>query len=271
MAQSASWISQNVFNQQAFVETTGKVLGSDASRQDIATIIVDQALADRPLVKRVAGEQATSLITGLLGSDLAANAYNRISNTAYAFLTSPNQQDIAIDLTAIKGPISGIVSFAENRGREVSFEPSQIPDTITIIDADDVPDLSGFVQGALIFNVVFWIVAIGAFAWYIFLQSAGRIRRTYQVLLTLAITAAISLATDPYVAPAIASFVSLVQARGLVTDMTNAFLDSFYVRMWYVLAISGLVALVISLRHHAKRGAEYVIASIDGSRKSSKS
>lgn len=270
MAQSASWISTGIFDQQTFVETTGKVLDTEESRRDIATIIIDRSLEDRPIIKKVAGSQATNLLTGMLGSDLAANAYQRLANGVYAYITSPNQQDITVDLTSIKAPISGIVSFAENRGREVKLDPSQIPDQIVLIDEAQVPDLSGYIRTILVLNALFWLVTIICFAWYVFLQDTGRVRRLYQVLAVLAATIIISLASAPFVPPAIASFISLIQARGIATSLTEAFLAPFYTRMWMALVVIGIVALALALRHQAWRGVQYVITTLDGSRKSSK-
>lgn len=267
MGQSAVWISNTVFNQKTFVETTGKVLSTEESRSDIATIIVDQAFADRPVVKRIVGSKATSLLTGLLGSDLVANVYSRVSNGAYAYVTSPNQQDVTIDLTSIKTPLSGIVSFAENRGSEVTFDPSQIPDQIVLLDADDVPDLSGYIQSVLILNALFWIIASAAFITFIFIKKDGRVRRIYFVLVTVATVAIIGLFSGPFVPPVIASFVSLIQARDIITALSQAFLAPFLAQMWTMLIITALVTLVLSLRHHAQRGAQSLIALLDGKRK----
>ena len=266
MGQSAVWISNNVFNQKTFVETTGKVLSTEESRNDIATIIVDQAFADRPVVKRIVGSQATSLLTGLLGSDLVANVYSRVANGAYAYVTSPSQQDVTIDLTSIKTPLSGIVSFAENRGSEVTFGASQIPDQIVLLDADDVPDLSAYIQSVLILNALFWLLSAAAFITFIFIQKDGRVRRIYFVLGAVATVAIIGLLTGPFIPPVIASFVSLIQARDIITALSQAFLAPFVAQMWTMLIITAIVAVALSLRHHAQRGLQSLIALLESKR-----
>lgn len=263
MGQSAVWVSSTVFNQKMFVETTNNVLTTEESRNDIAALIVDRALDDRPVVKRLVSGQATALLSGLLGSDLVSNIYTRVANSAYAYITSPNQQDIAIDLTSIKTPLSGVVSFAENRGQTVQFDPSQIPDQIVLLDADDVPDLSGYIQAILVLNVLFWALAIITFAGYILLKKDGRVRRTYQVLAVISLVAVIGLLTGPFVPPMIASFVSIIQARDLVTALTSAYLAPFVAQMWTMLIIAGFIALALALRNQVKRGVVYTINSFD--------
>lgn len=266
MGQSALWISSTVFNQKTFVETTNKVLTTEQSRNDMAALIVDRALDDRPVVKRLVSSQATSIISGLLGSDLVSNIYTRVANSAYAYITSPNQQDIVIDLTSIKTPLSGVVSFAENRGQNVEFNPSQIPDQIVLLDADAVPDLSGYIQAILVLNVLFWALAVITFAGYILLKRSGRVRRTYHVLAVVAAVAVIGLFTGPFVPPMIASLISIIEARNIVAALTNAYLAPFIGQMWTMLVIAGAVALALSLRNYAKRIATRAINSFDNAK-----
>lgn len=252
-ALSATWLSTVVFNQKNFVETTETVLSTPDSRQAIAGVIVERAFQNRPVITRLAGNQATSLISGMLGSDLVGTLYSHVINSTYAYLTSPQQNDIAIDLTTIKTPLSGIVSFAENRGQAIQFDPATIPDEIMLINAEAAPDFYRVVQLVLVFNAVFWIIAAAAFAWYIFLQKGGYVKRIYTVCITVAVIAILGLFTGPFTPPAIASFVDIVGIRDIVINLTSAFLQPFATQLWITLGVAALVAFVVSLRYRLQK------------------
>ncbi len=269
MALSATWLSNTIFSQENFVTTTKSVLLTESNRQAIAGVIVDQALENRPVANRLVGNQATSLVSGLLGSELFSNVYDKLANKTYSYLTTPNRDDVAIDLTAIKQPLSGIVSFAENRGRDVSFDPNQIPGEIVLVESDNVPNISGSIQMVLVLNALFWLITAGSFIAYLLIQKEGRIRRAYQLCFAVALVAVLCFAVGPFIPPAMASFVTLTEARPLVADLTSAFLAQFAPQLWASLLIAGFVALGLSLRHQAKRGALYVTSKITSSKTSS--
>ncbi len=249
LALSATWLSTTVFDQKFFTETTKKVLATSKSREAIANVIVDKAFTNSPLLQRVAGTQATSLVSGLLDSDLAGTLYSRTINTSYAYLTSPNQEDVVIDLTSIKAPLSDMVFFAKLIGREIQFEPSSIPDEIVLLSADSLPDLYAYVRLIVMFNALFWIISAASFTGYIFIKKSGRARRIYHVCLAGVIVAVIGLITGPFVPSAIASFVEVIGIRTIIVDVTNAFLQPFAVMLWTTLAVTALVTLVVRLRH----------------------
>ncbi len=257
LAQSATWMSTTIFNQRSFVDITTSVIRTEESRNAIASIIVDEALADRPVVKRLVGTQVQNLLSGFLASDLTANLYDRVVNGAYAYLTSSNREDIAIDLTGIKTPLSGIVSFAENRGTDVTFDPSNIPDQIVIVSTNDVPDLSSYVRLTLILNFVFWFLT---FVNSFFIQASGKIRRSYQVGWVIIGVAVLGLLAGPvFLPPITASFISMIQARDLVSDIATAFLAPFGAQMWVTIVIAGAAMGILALRRHIAKGSKKLV------------
>lgn len=245
MAQSAFWINHALFNQENFTQTASEVLLSDTSRDAIAQTIVDNTLADRPLVKRVIGDQATSFVSSILGSNLSENAVSGLISRSYAYLTSPNREAIAIDLTSIKQPIAGILSFVENQGRQVQFNADAIPDAIVILEADALPDFSGVVRSMLIFGLVFWLITIIGGLVFVFYKRRDWRRRAYQLLAVWAGTSIVALFIGPFIPQIIASFMGVISLRGVVSDMTGAFLSPFGMQMIWSAVICGVLFLVV--------------------------
>jgi len=105
-----------------------------------------------------------------------------------------------------------------------------------------------------------------AFITFIFIQKDGRVRRIYFVLGAVATVAIIGLLTGPFIPPVIASFVSLIQARDIITALSQAFLAPFVAQMWTMLIITAIVAVALSLRHHAQRGLQSLIALLESKR-----
>ena len=145
-AQSANWINHIVFNQQAFTDITVSTITKEPNRRAISQAIVDKIFAGRPLADKLIGDRSVNLISEMLNSDLSQKTLNRVASSGYAYVTSKDRQDIAVDLTAIKQPISTIVSLAESRGRDVKIDPSKIPDKITIINSSELPQVSNYIR-----------------------------------------------------------------------------------------------------------------------------
>lgn len=249
LAQSATWISNSIFNQQTFTSTATGVLQSEQSRSNLSTVIVDRSLANKPIINRLVGNNLKTLVTGLLGTDLASDAVTQITSKSYSYLTTANRQDIAVDLTALKRPLTAIVSTLEQNGRPVQLDPTQIPDSITIIDSSTFPDLSGYVRAALVANMLAWPIAIAALSVYVYLNRKRSVARAlYMVCLVVAVVAVVGLMTGPFIPPIIATYINTVPIRTVVTDLVTAFLHPFYSQLTTMLIAAGAVALGVLLR-----------------------
>jgi len=254
LAQSTLWVSNNFFNENQFVGTAKEVLATEESRQAIASTIVDAAFQNNPVAEQIVGKQVTALVSGMLGSDLAGQVYDRVAHRAYAYLTSPDRKDIAIDLTSVKEPLTAIVNLVEKTGREVKFDPSNIPDSITLVDSDSLPDISGYIRTMLFASGALWFVTLASFGTYIWLYRNKLIRSIYVVGWSIIAISAFALIAGPFVPPAVASLVNLIGIRGLVEDLTVAFLQPFQVQLLSSVVIVSLVMLVVSLRGAIRTG-----------------
>lgn len=248
LAESAFWVNRTVFDQATFTNITTTALLSQSSRDALATAIVDKALADRPVLQRTVGDRATRLVSSLLGSDLSNQAVTALSNRTYAYVTAANRQDIKLDLTAVKAPVSKIVDLVEDSGREVNIDPNRIPDEIVLISSATFPDLSGTVQRMLWLGPLLWFGMLAAFTAYIYIGRRDYARRVYFACLTVAIVAVIGLLLYPFVPPPVAAAVPNIELRPVVTNLTSGFLAPFKTQMWWLLGIAAVVALLFNQR-----------------------
>jgi hypothetical protein len=69
VANSAIWVNRQVFNTENFTNTAVSSLSSESSRQALGSRITDEVLKDYPVVKSIAGDRLSNLISGLLGTD----------------------------------------------------------------------------------------------------------------------------------------------------------------------------------------------------------
>ncbi len=254
LAQSTLWVSNNFFNENQFVGTAQEVLQTEESRQAISSTIVHTALQNNPVAEQLIGKQLTALVNGLLSSDLAGQLFDRVAHRTYAYLTSSNRQDVAIDLTSIKDPLASLVEILERTGREVRFDPSNIPDTITLVDSESLPDISSYIRTMLFASGILWFTTIVSFAAYIYLYRHKLIRSIYVVGWSIIAISAVALLTGPFVPPAIASLVNMIEIRGIVEDLAVAFFEPFRVQLLSSIVIAALVMLIVSLRGSIRLG-----------------
>src|ERR1700757_3084207 len=96
LAESAFWLNHTIFDKDTFTSTVTPILQSEPSREAVASTITEKAFADKPLVNRLIGDNVSSLITGLLGTDVAQQMISGIVHRSYTYLTTDNPQPITI-------------------------------------------------------------------------------------------------------------------------------------------------------------------------------
>jgi hypothetical protein len=250
LAQSAYWVNHTVFDKDNFTNITTTALLSQSSRDAIATTVVNKSLENRPVIKKVVGEKAISLTSGLLGSEFASQAVTTLTSKTYAYATAPDRQDIKIDLTAIKTPIAGIVSLAQSKGVDIPQTQAQykIPDEIVLLKSDSFPDLSGTVKAMLWLGPLFWLAAIISFSLYIYIGRSDYARRVYMAGLAVIVVAVLGLVANPFIPPPIAAAVPNIDLRPVAENLAAGFLAPFKTQMYYMLGIVLVVLLAFNQR-----------------------
>ena len=220
----------------------------EPNRRAISQAIVDKIFADRPLADKLIGDRSVNLISEMLNSDLSQKTLNRVASSGYAYVTSKDRQDIAVDLTAIKQPISTIVSLAESRGRDVKIDPSKIPDKITIINSSELPQVSNYIRNMLIAGLFLWLTVILTFSIFIFINRKTLVKQLYIVGSVIIGVSILALFTGPFLPSIISSFVNNINLRTVVTDLASAYLSPFYQQLYLTILITSLTLLAIRFR-----------------------
>jgi len=256
LAQSTYWLNHTIFDQRNFNTIASATLQTESSREAIAQSIVNEVLADKPILSRTVGPKATQLVTGLLGTDLAVQSLDTVVNRTYAYVTSKNPQPIAIDLTAIKTPLSGLVSFAERLGREASFDPSNIPDSIELFNPKNIPDIYSYSIALLWLGPIFWLSSILLFASYIYRGRSVYAKRVYIVGGLFIAVSFIGILVGPIVPPTVAATVPTIELRPVIGDLISNLLQPFIDQMLVTIIATSIVLICFNQR---RRFAKFAI------------
>lgn len=252
VANSAIWVNRQVFNTQNFTSTAVTAVTSDSSRQALASEIVDRALADRPVVKNVAGNTATRLVSGLLGTSQFNEALTKAVGKIQVYVTSKEQKSVSLDLSGVKNTVNTLLTIADNRGADTdqaSQRVNNIPDELVLVDADNIPSFYSLGVALLWLAPLCLVLAIGLLA-YPYIRHP---EQYYQIALVqgVAIVGAglLSLLVGPLFRPPALARVLSPNMRIVIGNLYDAFIATFNKQSAYLVAF-GLIVMVVPLAVH---------------------
>lgn len=244
LANSAIWVNHAIFDTKEFTSISTTALTSESSRTALANEIVGQALKNNPTVAAVVTEPATNIISGLLGSQQAENAFTKIIGKVQILLTSKRPESITYDLTGIKTTVSKLLTVA-NKDQAVD-KVAELPNSITIFDATKVPS---FYQ----YGVAMTLIAPFAFLLALALLIMPHVKKrfvTEKLLLiqggVLVATGLMALLIGPIFRPPVLAQVANANLRVVVENFYNAFISSFNAQTMYLI-YAGLILVAIPL------------------------
>ena len=246
-ANTAIWINRQIFDTDNFTNTAVTSITSESSRKALGARITDEALQDTPVVKNIAGDRVSGLISGLLGTDLANSLLVASVSKLQVYVTSSDQQDVDIDLTQLKGILTKVVALGDIE-QTIKVDPNNIPDKIVIIEAKNVPDLYGYGVAMSWLAPLAALVAIGLLA-----RPYFRDRKSYLKIMTvqglsLIVVGLISLLTGPLLRPIALESVTNANGRIVVGNLYDAFIKTFDAQtaiiVYFGLAVCLAAALV---------------------------
>lgn len=244
LANSAIWVNHAIFDTKEFTSISTEALTSESSRTALANEIVGQALKNNPTVAAVVTEPATNIISGLLGSQQAENAFTKIISKVQILLTSKRPESITYDLTGIKTTVEKLLTVA-NKDQAVD-KVAELPNSITIFDATKVPS---FYQ----YGVAMTLIAPFAFLLALFLLIMPHVKKrfaTEKLLLiqggVLIVTGLMALLIGPIFRPPVLAQVANANLRVVVENFYNAFINNFNAQTMYLI-YAGLILVAIPL------------------------
>lgn len=244
IANSAIWVNNYIFNEDNFSEVVTTAITSDSSRQAIAERVTNAAFEDRPVLKKVAGDVSTKIVSGLLATNQADAAISEVTRRLNVVITSNNPEPVAFDLTGIKGIVTQLVNVSASVGREPQIDPNNIPDQIVLLDTESLPN---FYKVSVAFLWIAPLAFIGALAALAFpyLKPSRQIK---PMLLTqgAVITAfgLLGLLVGPLFRPPLLANVKTSQGRVVIGNIYDGFITTFNAQTRLIIVLGIVLGLI---------------------------
>lgn len=243
VANSAFWANNQLFNTANFSRTATSAITAESSRQAIATSLTERIFADRPVALQVVGDTSTKLISGLLDSQRFESAVARATTRLQTYVTSEDQQSVVINLEGLKQVISTLIALSDQAGA-TRVDPAQIPNEITVVDADNFP--SFYNQGV----TLLWLgplALIGAtllLAWPHIKRRAERVTAIGLQATALLTGSVLALLIGPLFRPMFLAKANSESGRVVLENLYNGFIGTFNDQtMWLIwLALLAILA-----------------------------
>lgn len=245
IANSAIWVNNYIFDENNFSAVVTTAITSESSRQSIAEGITDKAFAERPVLKKVAGELSTKVISGVLGTTQANNAIAEATRRLNVVVTTNDPQPVVIDLSGVKSIVTQLVDVSAASGREPKVNPENIPDQVTLLDPANIPNFYRL-------GVAFLWIAPFAFIGGVAALAAPYLRRPRAFKPTLAIQGAVitgfgllGLLVGPLFRPPLLANVKTTDGRVVVGNIYDGFITTFNAQTRLLVGF-GLALLVVA-------------------------
>jgi hypothetical protein len=240
---SAYWVNNQIFDKDNFTSTVTTSITSESSRSAISQNITNEIFTDRPIAKRIVGDFTTKIISGLLDTEQFNEVLTLTVERTQAYITSSDQEDVVIELGAVKDVITQITTISESLGREAKIDPENIPDSITLIEEENVPDLYGYSVALLWLAPITFVSALILIAYpYIKKWNENKIiLLTQGVIITL--TSFAGFLAGPLFRPPLLSQVRS-ESRTVVGNLYDAFIATFNSQTVFLTVVGILMVLV---------------------------
>lgn len=246
---SAVWVNRYIFDADNFTDIAVASVTSESSRQALASGIVDRALADRPVVRNVAGGTATKLIGSLLATDQFETVLSKSVEKIHVYLTSSNQESVTLNLSGIKNTVTTLINVAGRSEGDAANRIENVPDEITLVDANNIPD---FYKYGLVFLWLGPISGLLALALLVYPYLKDK-SRYYLIAATqgaaLAVAGLASLLLGPLFKPPLLAQIPAPGSRTVVSNLYDAFIATFNHQAMH-LVWAGVVLAVVPFAVH---------------------
>lgn len=243
IANSAAWVNRYIFNSQNFATVATESLLSESSRRAMAQEITNQALEGRPTAQQLVNNTAVNVISGVLGSDQLGNAVEKLVNRLNVALTSKDQESIAINLEGPKTFITQVVDVV-GKYREVQVNPENIPSEIVLVNADNIPDFYTYGVVFLWLGPLAFIGSVVVFA-YPYFKHRSEYKMIMMVQgLAIVVAGLLALLIGPLFRPPLLARLQSTEARTVVTNLYNAFINTYNQQTMILIGVGGLLLVV---------------------------
>lgn len=244
VANSAIWANRYLVDTDNFTGTAVTSLTSKSSTDALANDIVDTALADYPVARRLVGDTATNFVSSLLGSSQMERAVGTVVSRLQILLTSPQRQPIVVNLEGVKSTVQQLINLS-GRGDEAKVDVDKVPNEITLLDPSNLPNFNQYIVTLSWLSPLAGLLAIGLLAWP-YMADSKRYREIMAIQGgALILTGLLGLLIGPLFRPLVLSDITNPNLRIVVTNLYNAFTATFNSQTMYIIW-AGVLAVAIS-------------------------
>lgn len=231
------WYSNNILNQDKFVETTNTVLQSESTRSAISSEVISIIKARRPIIGTISEPLLSNLLTSVMSSELYSNVTVRMSRQLQLQLTSANPRELQVELSPAKALLNPIFERTDSDLLE------RIPDNIVVLRKNQIPSLYKFgtyltVSGPIL--LVIGLIMLGII-W-------RRISNKREYIVILSLTFAASGLLIYFLVPAIGNYIvaqtDSVNIATILNEIYSAFTAPISQFASYVLMGGVVIALI---------------------------
>lgn len=244
ISNSAVWVNNYIFDENNFSQVVSTSLTSESSRQAIAEGVTDKVFQDRPVLKRVAGDVSTNIISGLLNTSQADTAIQEATRRLNVVVTSSSRDPVVIDLSGVKNILTQLVDVSTSLGREPQVDPNTIPSEITVLERNALPN---FYKWGVAFLWIAPLAFIGALAALAYPYIKHRqFTRTIIVMQGACIAAVglFALLVGPLFRPPLLSNLKTSSGRVVVGNLYDAFIATFNAQTRLLIGV-GVAMMVV--------------------------
>lgn len=246
IAQTSWWISHTIYDSKEFATITTTALTSDSSRDAISKEIVDRAFSNKPLLRATVGKTTAKLLSSVLATDIASTAIEQSTERIQTVLTSSNRDPVELNLVPFKSVLVVISNIAEKSDRQINFKASDIPDKITLLNKENLPELYKIYRLMLILGPLCMAGVVAIFGYIAYKFKDNIYRATLIIGGTLSVTSLIALVSGPIIRPPVLSLIDSVNTRVIIGNLYDGFLQPYNTQLT-IMTIIGVMIMFISV------------------------
>lgn len=150
------WVQWALISEDGFVEITGDVLTAPKTREAIALAVVDNLLAQYPILRALVGDPIVAIVSALLGSTLFATVITFVATRIWEVLFA-NGGRVVLNLQPLQDFLYGIISaIAPNLAADINA--ADLPAELVLLDPEQLPDMNA------VSNKVAWVTWLALLA-----------------------------------------------------------------------------------------------------------
>lgn len=252
LANLALWVERGFADETRFAEMATVALERDDVRQAMAEALVREALADQPLLYRVAGNAAERAIADLLATPGMESTLRLMATHLHLMLVSDQRPTFTINSRILQAIALAVAFVAPAQAPSLSFEGRTMQ--VELFARQDIPSYSTHIRVVRILGLVSGLLALAILVGSV-LASTQRGRALMRVAYALVAAFVLSLLLIVPLRRTLESSIEDDTARTIVMAVYRDLTGTLVLQTAVLLAIAAALWLVGRMRRGSGAGA----------------